>query len=85
VFYPWAADARHVKTAGMQRDISFEGLPDAAERRRISEQARKSLSDALALSERLDRWERQAAGIGRVNAAAEEPLSCFSAHPPSAG
>jgi|GEM_PF-6684150 hypothetical protein len=40
-----------------------EELPDATERRKISERAKKSLAEARALLERLDRLETQAARI----------------------
>ncbi|MDB6112026.1 MAG: hypothetical protein JWR69_3776 [Pedosphaera sp.] len=43
----------------MQKDMISEGLPNAAERRRIAERARKNLAEAWALSERLDRLEKE--------------------------
>jgi hypothetical protein len=43
----------------MHKGFISEGLPNATERRRIAERARKNLAEAWALSERLDRLEKE--------------------------
>ncbi len=45
----------------MQIDAPLTALPNAEERKRISDRARKSLADALVLLEQLERFEMQMA------------------------
>jgi hypothetical protein len=59
VFHPWRKRVAFARKAPMQKDMISDGLPNAAERRRIAERARKNLAEAWALSERLDRLERE--------------------------
>jgi hypothetical protein len=44
----------------MVQVVDIEGLPDAAERKRISERAKQSLAEARALMEQLERLDAQA-------------------------